>query len=59
MASHYSEDVCVICYKQYAGDSSEKLVKVTDSRVALMECSIQHCNSESSETWMTCATGCT
>jgi len=50
MASHYSEDVCVICYKQYAGHRIEKLVKGTYSRVALMKCSIQHSNSELSET---------
>ena len=47
---NYSDDVCVICCKQYARDRSEKLVKVTYSRVALMKCSIQHCNSELSET---------
>jgi len=53
MASRYGDDVCVICCKQYAGDTSEKLVKVTDGRVALMECSIQHCNSELSEYLLT------
>jgi len=51
LASHYMI-LCnlLFCCKQYAGDISEKLVKVTYSRVALMKCSIQHSNSELSET---------